>query len=104
MGLVQLVMVLLTKATLLSNGIGREPVKGFEQLGCGRMGSIAILRIELQRWRPSVVELLAQFPFQQRLDEQSDKEDEHVGLNTLNLLEEQRGGAMYTLKLTKAFL
>lgn len=63
------------------------------------MGSIAVFGVEFQGWKATRGELFAQFPLQQRLDKQSNKEDEHIDLHAFNLLEKQRSRTMHILEL-----
>ena len=52
----------------------------------------------------SLIKALADEAFQQCLDHQGDKEEEHVGLNPADLFKKQRGGTMNAFELGEAFL
>lgn len=56
------------------------------------MGSIPILGIEFEGWGLALGQVEAQVALEQGLHEQGDEENEHVGLDPLDLLEEQGGG------------
>ena len=58
--------------------------------------------IELQRCPFALIQSLSYGSFEQRLDDERDEEDEHVGLDTLDLLKQQGRGAMNMLELLES--
>ena len=68
------------------------------------MGSVPILWVEFEGGRLGFGQLEAEEPFEQRLNEQGDKENKHVRFDALNFLEQQRGGQVNAFELREAFL
>lgn len=101
---IEFILVVFNGMIILSDVIGGEAIKGFEDLGCGGMGSITVFGVELERRMFSLSEALADEAFQQCLDHQGDKEEEHIGLNPADLFKKQRGATVNAFELSEAFL
>ena len=104
MRVIEFIAVVLYGSIIVSEDIRGKAIKGFEDLGCSRMGSITVFWVELERWMFCLPKSLADEAFQQRLDHQGDKEEEHVSLNSADFFKEQRCGSMNAFELGEAFL
>ena len=104
MCVIEFIAVVLYGSVILSDDIRGKAIKGFKDLGCGGMGSIPVFGVELERQMFFLLKSLADEAFQQCLDHQGDKEEEHVGLNSADLFKKQRGSTMNAFELGETFL
>ena len=100
----EFVLEFLYDAIVLGNGISRDTFEQIQELVGRRSARFALLGIDWDGLDPLFDHGVAYFAFEQCLEHQRDEEQEQIGFDAWNLLEQQRRGVMDTLELCEAFL